>query len=789
MPNASSPASVVRHLSATLFCIALAACGGGSSPSAPVAANVSPGTSTGPSPSTGGGIPIQPGTDWGPPANPTTGNPTPGNPTAGDTIEPSAPSNPQLAAARFNNPYGIAADAEGNLYVADSGNHTIRKIAASGSVTTIAGVSGITGTKDGNGTAARFDTPSGIAVDGSGNVFVADRHNHAIRKIAPDGAVTTFAGSAGQQGYAVGSGTEARFSYPSDLVLDSAGNLYVTDTGGRSLRKINPAGEVTELASPGDVFAHPYGIARDTAGNIYASYGRKYTMYAPRLPYAVGAVIYKVAAGSTQASVVAGHPQGVGASDGAGGDARFNAPRGMAVDAGGNLYVADSSNRAVRKVTPDGQVSTFVGGGEAGNADGAGAAARFAGPAGIAISAQGDLYVTDTLNHTIRKVSADGVVTTFAGKAGVAGSTDTGAVPDEPPQPNAQLAAARFVRPFSVAADSAGNLYVADSGNHTIRKISQGRTVVTIAGTTGVSGSADGNGAAAQFNTPTGIAVDAAGNVYVTDKGNHTVRKITPEGMVTTLAGAAGQTGAIDGIGAAARFSAPTGIASDPQGNLYVADLMNLAIRRISNTGGVTTLTGRPGNNRITDGLLAEATFSGPYGIALDRQGNLYVADYNMEGPQFEENRYFYNALIRKISLSTGTVTTFAGTPGWTSFGYFNGTGSAAAFMSPKGLATDAAGNVYVADATNFAVRKITPDGTVNTLAGMRGLGWQGLGGGADGVRTAAQFSQPSGIAVDANGDLYVADQFNHTIRKVTQSGVVSTFAGQAGEQGSVDVP
>jgi sugar lactone lactonase YvrE len=184
------------------------------------------------------------------------------------------------------------------------------------------------------------------------------------------------------------------------------------------------------------------------------------------------------------------------------------------------LDVTDSGNRAVRKVTPDGQVSTFVGGGEAGNADGAGAAACFAGPAGIAIGAQGDFYVADTLNHIIRKVSADGVLTTFAGKAGVAGSTDTGAVPDEPPQSNARLAAARFVRPFSVAADGAGNLYVADSGNHTIRKISQGRTVATIAGSPGVCGSTDGNGAVARFNSPTGIAVDAAGNVYVADNGN-----------------------------------------------------------------------------------------------------------------------------------------------------------------------------------------------------------------------------------------------------------------------------
>jgi hypothetical protein len=192
--------------------------------------------------------------------------------------------------------------------------------------------------------------------------------------------------------------------------------------------------------------------------------------------------------------------------------------------------------------------------------------------------------------------------------------------------------------------------------------------------------------------------------------------------------------------------------------------------------------------NRITNGPLADATFSGPYGIALDRPGNLYVADYNFEGPALE-NRYYYNALIRKISLSTGTVTTFAGAPEWTSFGYFNGAGSAAAFMSPQGLATDAAGNVYVADGSNHAVRRITPDGTVSTLASMRGLDWRGLAGAAAGVRAAAQFSQPTGIAVDANGDLYVADRFNHTIRKVTQSGVVSTFAGKAGEQGGVDMP
>jgi uncharacterized delta-60 repeat protein len=324
---------------------------------------------------------------------------------------------------------------------------------------------------------------------------------------------------------------------------------------------------------------------------------------------------------------------------------------------------------------------------------------------------------------------------TLAGLAGSFGSTDgTGS-------------AARFVYPYGLATDSAGNVYVADGYNHTIRKITPAGVVTTLAGLAGGAGSADGTGSAARFNNPFGVATDSAGNVYVADSYNNTIRKITPVGVVTTLAGLAGSVGSADGTGSAARFNFPTGVATDSAGNVYVADTSNYTLRKITPAGVVTTLAGLAGSLGSADGTGSAARFNNPYGVATDLAGNVYVADT-------------FNSTIRKITPA-GVVTTLAGPVGSFSFGSADGTSSAARFYRPYGVATGSAGNVYVADTDNHTIRKITPAGVVTTLAGLALSS-----GSADGTGSAARFYLPSGVATDSAGNVYVADTSNHTIRK-----------------------
>ncbi|UOQ97723.1 hypothetical protein MUN81_21150 [Hymenobacter sp. 5317J-9] len=314
-------------------------------------------------------------------------------------------------------------------------------------------------------------------------------------------------------------------------------------------------------------------------------------------------------------STLAGAPASKGSVDAVGAEARFAAPMGLAVAPDGTLFVADAENMTVRKITPAGAVTTVAGAaGNQGRADGPAASARFFHPVGLALDAGGNLYVADADNHTIRRISPAGEVSTLAGTAGVKGAVDG-------------AAAARFNLPHGVAADAAGNVYVADTDNHTIRKISPLGGVTTLAGAARQKGSTDGAGPSARFFHPAGVAVDAAGNVYVADNGNHTIRKITPDGAVSTLAGVARKHGAADGPGSSARFLFPTGLAVDNSGNVYVADHLNATIRNISPSGEVSTLAGSVLRAGHLDGPGPEARFSGPYGIAVDAGGTLFITD------------------------------------------------------------------------------------------------------------------------------------------------------------------
>jgi sugar lactone lactonase YvrE len=296
--------------------------------------------------------------------------------------------------------------------------------------------------------------------------------------------------------------------------------------------------------------------------------------------------------------------------------------------------------------------------------------------------------------------------------------------------------AAQFFRPQSVAVDGNQNTYVGERRNHTIRKITPSGAVTTLAGLAGNLGSTDGTGSEARFWEIFGVAADRVGNVYVADSGNRILRKITPSGVVSTLAGRAGSSGTADGTGSAARFGSLHGVAVDGAGHLYVADGANNRIRKVTPSGTVSTLGDGTGN---------AARFNGPHGVAVDSAGNLYVAETS-------------NHAILKITPS-GPITTLAGMPG--SSGSADGSGSAARFKEPEDLAVDAAGNVYVADWGNNTIRKITPSGNVTTIGGVPGS----AAASTDGSGSAARFGFAKGVAVDSSGKVYVADTDNHTIR------------------------
>ncbi len=580
--------------------------------------------------------------------------------------------------ARFHNPTGVAVDTFGNVYLADYGGSTIRKITPGGMVTTIAGSYGQEGSTDGVGSAARFNYPAGIAIDKAGNLFVADSLNATIRKIDPTGMVTTIAGAAGIYGTADGTGTSARFAQPNGVTFDSTGNIFVADTNNHAIRKVTPDGVVTTLAGrPGAAgyadgpgadarFALPFNTAFDGAGNLYVADGANQT-------------IRKIdSAGNV--TTLAGSPGQEGSNDGTGMTARFYYPHGVVVDPAGNVYVSDWGNWSIRKVTPEGVVSTFAGlPGDSGSWDGIGLAARFELPADVAIDKAGNLFVADSGNSTIRKITPDGVVTTLAGNVHSPGNQD------------GVGSAAHFNWPQGITVDGTGNVYVADTNNSTIRKVTPDGMVTTVAGLGGVSGNTDGVGSAARFDYPKGLTIDAANNIYVADVSNGTIRKITPAGDVTTIAGQ---------VGSAYRFSSLSGLTADGEGNIYVLD--SCRVSKITPDGVISTVAGSYScNGSGYDGPAAEARFTGPKALTIDKAGNIYVAEA-------AANR------IRKIAPN-GWVTTLAGSE----MGNVAGAGHAAQFNEPMGIAVDQNGALYVADYYNHTIRIGVPQPAPPQLANI----------------------------------------------------------------------
>ena len=609
--------------------------------------------------------------------------------------------------ADLSNPSAVAVDSDGNVYIADRDNGRIRKVDSAGIITSVAGGGSLSFDDEGDlAVNGRLGHPADIAFNENGDLYIADSDYHRIRKIDTNGIITTVIGnctSASCPGSFSGDGglaSAAGLNFPSGIAFDASGNLYIADTGNNRVRKVDGNGIITTVAGNGLAgfsgdgseatsaeLSSPSAVAVDAAGNLYINDGVAGSYYFPNYG---NHRVRKVDASGIITTIVGNGVAGFSGDGEAAINALLNYPSGLAFDGDGNLFIADRGNNRIRMVGADEKIVTVVGNGWNGViGDGNSAIlAMLDSPSGLAIDAAENLFISDTQNNRIRKVDADGIITTFAGIGDDPALSGTG---DGEPASGAQI-----YSPEGIAVDAGGNLYIADG---TIRKVDAAGIITTVAGNGAMGPGYSGDGGpatSAQLSDPHGVAVDAVGNMYISDTGNNSIRKVNTNGIITTVVG--------NGTSYVGVLNHPLGITVDADGNLYIADTYNNVVRRLSPTGILTTVAGNGSASFSGDGGLAiKAGLDAPSAVVVDSAGNLYILDA-------------YNQRVRRVI--NRYISTIAGNGMWNNtyeYGTFSGDGGAATSAGlsfPKeqfslGLAVDFDGNVYIADNGNNRVRRV----------------------------------------------------------------------------------
>ena len=622
---------------------------------------------------------------------------------------------------------GIAIGSAGEIYF--SAGNAVMKVDAKGILTRVAGTGkyGYSG-DGGSALSAQLAWPAGLAFDSSGNLFIADNANHRIRKVTPTGIISTVVG--GSAGYSGDGGlaVNATLNWPTAVAVDTLGEMFIADTANQVVRKVDARGIITTIATG---LNSPEGVAVNSSGDLYiADYATEdgccEIVYSGR--------IVKMTADGTSAILTSG-PPGLQSPRGMAVDATGNiyvadaigdrvwkvsdggvfsvasgnsfdeyacpsdypvsrdqliCPMGVAVDGSGNLYVADTGHSRIARVSSQGAITNVVGDGTLGNYWGDGGEATESGvyfPLGVVADNAGNLYVSDSSNSRVRKVASDGTITTVAG-TGVSGySGDGGAA-----------TAARLKAPTGLALDASGNLYIADRADNRIRKVSMDGTITTVAGRgdAGLPLGDGGQATVASLAEPMGVAVDKTGNVYIADTGFNLIRKVSPSGVITTVAGRNYyQDGPID-------VGSPISLAFDAAGSLYIASFNT--IRKLSPDGALSTIAGNAAFGFAPPsgdgGPATSAALQGPFFVALDVAGNLYISGGSLSGYPLG------SGYVREVTTD-GIIHTIAGN-GTTGYSGDGGPANKAAFsQATAGIAVDTGGTIYVTDVFNSVVRAL----------------------------------------------------------------------------------
>ena len=642
----------------------------------------------------------------------------------------------------LNSPEGVAKDSAGNLFIADYGNHVIRKAGTNGVSTIVAGNgSGSFSGDGGAATNAGLFEPVAVIVDPAGNLFISDNANNRIRKVDTNGIITTVAGNGSISSGATGdngAATNATINSPGGLCLDKTGNLFIADSQYNRIREVGTNGIITTVAGNGTSgffhdgssaitaeLAAPFGVFGDSSNNLFIADSSNNR-------------IRKVNPNGIISTVAGTGTAGFSGDGGSATSAKLNDPVAVTMDAARNLFIADFGNHCVRVINSNNIITTMAGNGTNGYSGDRGLAtnANLSGPAGVAVDSLGNLFVADHRNNTIRQIATNGIITTVAG----------GSLSDGDFATNVTLNVV-----YGTAFDSAGNLYVADLSNNRIRKVDTNGVITTVAGNGIYDYSGDGGAATnASLKNPIGVALDAWGNLFIADQNNFRIRKVDTSGVITTVAG----TGSIgfsgDGGSATnAKLSSVTGVAVDAFGNCFISDSLNNRIRKIDTNDIISTVVGTGSLGFSGDGGAAtNATIFSPQAIAFDSVGDIFIVDSG-------------NQRIHRLNTN-GVISTVAGN-GSPAFSGDGGAATNANLRSPQAIGVDSTGNVFIADSQNYRVRKVGINGIITTVAGNGILGFAGDGSSANN----ASLSSPRGLTMDGLGNVFISDTFNNRIRKL----------------------